>query len=79
MPLALKHGNQPEYRDEVVCKFSATFTVRKSIFSDGRFWSILVIFVIFRHFSKFLDRIHTGKRSESFRVVCVKDKATRYP
>ena len=76
MPLALKHGNQPEYRDEVVCKFSATFTVRKYIFSDGRFWSF---FVIFRHFSKFLDRIQTWKRSESFRVVCVKDKGPRYP
>ena len=76
MPLLLKHGNQPEYRDEVVCKFSATFTVRKSIFSDGRFWSI---FIIFHHFSIFCDRIHTGKRSESFRVVCVKDKGTHCP
>ena len=79
MPLLLKHGNQPEYRDEVVCKFSATFTVRKSIFSDGRFWSNFWIFIIFRHFSKFLDRIQAWKRSESFRVVCVKDKGPRYP
>ena len=76
MPLLLKHGNQPEYRDEVVCKFSATFTVRNSIFSDGRFWSI---FLIFRNFSKYLDRRQTWKRSESFRVVCVKDKGTHCP
>ena len=70
MPLLLKHGNQPEYRDEVVCKFSATFTVRKSIFFR---WSILVnfhhvssFFVTFRNFS-IVDRPGSVRnRSELF-------------
>ena len=70
MPLALKHGNQPEYRDEVVCKFSATFTVRKSIFFR---WSILdnfrnfsSFFVTFRNFSIVYRPGSVRNRSELF-------------
>ena len=79
MPLLLKHGNQPEYRDEVVCKFSATFTVRKSIFSDGRFWSIFVIFssffVTFRNFSIVCRRGSVRNRSELF-AAKIREPAT---
>ena len=63
MPKVLRHANQPEYRDEAVCKFLANFTVRNSIFSEGRFWSILVTF---RYFSIVDTRGSVQNRSELF-------------
>ena len=42
-------------------------------FQGAKFGRFSLFFDIFRSFSIFFDRIHTGKRSKTFGVVCGKD------
>ena len=45
-------------------------------FQGAKFGRFSLFFDIFRSFSIVFDRIHTGKRSKTFGVVCGKDKGT---
>ena len=72
-------GTNPSIETRSCVNFQRLSPCGNRFFQMVDFGQFSLFFVIFRHFSKFLDRRQTWKRSESFRVVCVKDKATRYP
>ena len=66
MPKHLKWPNPFGYRGEAVCKFSATLTVGNQIFSEVRFWSILLIFA---HFASFFESFRTKTEREAYEIV----------